>query len=221
MPSPVRRSRASVAGLGALAVLTLTGCELPDVSMSPSVTPSEGTAAASPSARPSPAPSPSPVAARATATRPSGDLDAGTLTRKLPAGSRSVVLDYWTDEDAAHWTADAAKSLRVSAHIELAEDDTVSVYGVERLMKVTRFAATVDDGSSRSVVAEDRGEFAVMPPYSYTTALILPPSPTGTSQLVLSVQFDLLVETEPGSGVFFRQTVLDSLRLPLTEELSQ
>jgi hypothetical protein len=27
------------------------------------------------------------------------------------------------------------------------------------------------------------------------------------------VQFDLLVETEPGSGSFFRQTVLDSVRL--------
>ncbi len=32
------------------------------------------------------------------------------------------------------------------------------------------------------------------------------------------MQFDLLVETEPGSGRYFRQTVLDSIVLPFLQE---
>ena len=32
----------------------------------------------------------------------------------------------------------------------------------------------------------------------------------------MSLQFDLLVETEPGSERYFRQTVMDTLVLPLT-----
>lgn len=206
---PFRRSRTAVAGLGALTLLTLTGCDLPDVTMSPSVsteaassTPAKRTAAAT--TAPAAATSPS---------RPSGDLDSGSLTRKLKAGSRSVVVDYWTDEDAADWTAGDAKTIQLAAHVEGG--------GTQHAIKVTRFVATVDDGKSRSEAAKDRGEFALTPPYSYTTALTLLPSPSATTELVLYVQFDLLVETEPGSEVFFRQTVLDTLRLPLSEEISQ
>jgi hypothetical protein len=213
---PFPRSRTAAAGLGALTLLALTGCDLPDVSMSPSVT-----AEAPSSAAAAPAAATTAAAAPVEPSRPSGDLDAGSLTRSLEAGSRSVVVDYWTDEDATTWSAAGTKALRIAAHVESGDEDLSGSYGVERLMKVTRFAATLDDGRTRSVITEDRGEFAIMPPYSYTTALTLPPSAPGTAELTLYVQFDLLVETEPGSEVFFRQTVLDSLRLPLTEEISQ
>jgi hypothetical protein len=39
------------------------------------------------------------------------------------------------------------------------------------------------------------------------------PMAEGTTEATLSLQFDLLVETEPDSGQFFRQTVLDTLTL--------
>jgi hypothetical protein len=208
-----RRSRAAaVAGLGAVAVLALTGCDLPDVTMSPSVTTAAATSSqAERSATPTTA-----AAAATTATTPrrrSGDLDSGSLTRSMKAGSRHVVVDYWTDEDAKDWSPEGTKTIQLAAHIEGG--------GTEHAIKVTRFVATVDDGESRTVAAEDRGEFALTPPYSYTTALTLLPSPSATTELVLYVQFDLLVETEPDSGVFFRQTVLDTLRLPLSEEDSR
>jgi hypothetical protein len=212
---PFPRSRTAAVGLGALSLLALTGCDLPDVSMSPSVS----TEAAS-SAPAAPAAVTTAAAAAVEPSRPSGDLDSGSLTRSLEAGSRSVVVDYWTDDDATTWTAADTKSVQISAHVESGDEDAAGTYGVQRLMKVTRFAATLDDGRTRSVVTEDRGEFAIMPPYSYTTALTLPPSPSATAELTLYVQFDLLVETEPGSEVFFRQTVLDTLRLPLSEESS-
>lgn len=49
------------------------------------------------------------------------------------------------------------------------------------------------------------------PPYSYTSALALPK--TAESASTLSIRFDLLLETAPGSGAFYRQTVLDTVAL--------
>lgn len=204
-----RRSRVAAAGLGALSLLALTGCDLPSVSMSPSVT-TGATASRAPAAEVAATTAPAAVTA---GSRRSGDLDSGSLTRSLDAGDRAVVVDYWTDEPASAWTADSTKTVQLAAHVEGGGD--------EHAIEVTRFVATVDDGSSRTVAAEDRGRFALTPPYSYTTALTLPPSPSATTELVLYVQFDLLVETEPYSEVFFRQTVLDTLRLPLSGEDSQ
>jgi hypothetical protein len=49
---------------------------------------------------------------------------------------------------------------------------------------------------------------------------LLPSSPRAGA-VTLYVQFDLLVETYTGSGQFYRQTVLDTLKLPLLQEASQ
>lgn len=191
----------------------LAGCSFPNVSMSPGVSMpgSASTSAAATSAAPSEAAVQ--AAARSTGsgpTRPSGALDAGTVTHKLAAGARTVVIDYWTDQDAKTWRARDPKTIQVAARLEGGV--------VQEAVKVTRFVATVDDGTNRTVAAEDRGEFMITQPFSYTTALSLLPSAAGTAALTLYIQFELLVETEPGSQQYFRQTVLDTLSLPLIEE---
>jgi hypothetical protein len=192
--------------LTAVAVTTLTGCTLPDVSMSPGVSTPEPSATSSSAPR-----TPRTVAAAAAEpVRPPGDLDTGSLTHKLPAGDRTVVIDYWTDETATEWTASDTKTVQVSAHLEDNAD--------EQTVLVTRFVTTADDGGSRTVVVEDRGEFALTPPFSYGTVLSLQPSGPDAELLTLYVQLELLVETEPDSGRYFRQTVLDSLVLPLIKE---
>jgi hypothetical protein len=196
---------------------TVTGsaaaCSLPDVSMSPGV---GGTAAAptTSAARSSAVPTPAtrPAAVTATAPRPSGALDTGSVTHSLPAGNRTVVIDYWTTQDATSWTALDPKTIQLAAHVEGG--------GTAEKVEVTRFAATADDGKTRTAVTEDRGEFVITPPFSYTTAVLLAPSAARTTTLTVYVQFDLLVETAPKSGTFFRQTVLDSLVLPLTPEVA-
>jgi hypothetical protein len=211
-----RRTRRGLAGLGVALTLAagLTGCTLPELGMSPDLT-DRVAAASTPTATPTPDADTTvaPAAAETTVSRPAGDLDSGSVTHAVPAGDRSVVVDYWTDELAAEWTATSAKTIQVAAHVE--GDDG------EEAIQVTRFAATADDGTSRVTVTEDRGEFVITPPFSYTTALSLAPSTPTATELTLYVQFDLLVETEPGSGAYFRQTVLDSISLPLLEEDSQ
>ncbi|RFU19573.1 hypothetical protein [Geodermatophilus marinus] len=209
MTTPVRRRARRPAGAALLvaAGTLLSGCTLPDVSMSPDL---RGDTAATTTAPERPAAAAAVAVADPAPTRPAGELDTGATTHTVPAGDRTLVVDWWTAEPAVEWRAAGTKGLQLSAHLEGGDDD------LEVL--VTRFAATADDGSTRTVVAEDRGEFALQPPYSYGTALVLTPSAADADRVTLSVQFDLLVETEPGSERYFRQTVLDSIVLPFLQE---
>jgi hypothetical protein len=203
----------------------VTGCSWPDVSMSPGVSAgdSAGSGAASEADAEKPAADEADAgteavaatseAAPETPARPAGDLDSGSLTHALAAGAQTVVIDYWAADDATTWTATGEKTVQLSAHVEGGAED------VEVL--VTRFVVTADDGTTRTVAAEDRGEFALMAPFSYSTAVSLPASSPTASSLSVHVQFDLLVETEPGSQRYYRQTVLDTLELPLLQEVSQ
>src|SRR3954453_21021578 len=207
-------SRRVRSGLGALGVATalaagVTGCSLPDVTMSPRISGHPSAAAAAPgSAAPATHAAAATSSAAGTPARAAGDLDSGSVTHSLPAGNRTVVIDYWTTKAATQWTAADTKTFQLSAHLE----------GGTAATKITRFGATVDDGRTRTTAVDDRGEFAFTPPFTYSTALNLAPSPSSVTGLTVYVQLDLLVETEPGSDQFFRQTVLDPLRLPLLEE---
>jgi hypothetical protein len=211
VPRPTPRSRPAAFAVGAALLAGLTGCEWPDVSMSPGIA-AEAAAeeTADPTADETVADETAAAATPSAPARPAGDLDSGSLTRTLPAGDRTVVIDYWTADEATTWTAAEDKTIQLAAHVEGGDADTEVL--------VTRFAATTDDGTSRTLAAEDRGEFALMPPFSYTTALSLPGTASPATALTVSVQFDLLVETEPGSERYFRQTVLDALELPLLQE---
>ncbi len=210
---PTTRARAAAFATGAVLLAGLTGCEWPDVSMSPALAAGAAGAAEAPDETPADETPAADTVAGTTppvADRTPGDLDTGSTTRTLPAGDRTVVLDYWTVDQAATWTAADDKSIQLAAHVEGGDPDTEVL--------ITRFAATADDGTTRILLAEDRGEFALMPPFSYTTSLTLTEAAPDATSLSVSVQFDLLVETEPGSERYFRQTVLDRLELPLLQE---
>ena len=205
-------ARRGAVALGAALTLgaLLSGCQLPDVGMSPGLA-----KAAETSAAPEPTAVAEPAAATPAPTTPArtaGDLDTGSVTHTVAAGDRDVVIDWWTDQVASEWTAADVKTIQLSAHVEggIAKQE----------IKVTRFAATADDGTARTSVTEDRGEFVLTPPFTYTSALNVAPSAATATELTVYVQFDLLVETATGSGEYFRQTVQDSIELPLVQEIS-
>lgn len=215
-PSARRRLRPAVlrAGVLLLSITALSACQLPDVSMSPSLAESSPTATRTSSPASSSAPAEEAVQAVApetpeVAVRASGELDVGSTTHVLAAGERQLVVDWWTDEQAAAWTASGTKTLQLSARLEGGDP------AEDLLVLVTRFTAVLDDGTARTQVEEDSGEFVIQAPYTYGTVLTLPPSAEGVTGLTVAVQFDLLIETEPDSQRYFRQTVLDSLVLPL------
>lgn len=128
------------------------------------------------------------------------DLAEGSTIHRLGAASHTLVVDYWTNESPAEWTPDSSPIINVSVKI-----DGESSPGAVR---VTRFNARVD--ALGVELTNDQGSFALEPPYAYTSGFALPANPSATSTTVLFT-IDLLTETEPDSGVFTRQTVLDTL----------
>lgn len=212
-----RRHRSAAAlGLAVTAAL-LTGCSAEEITRFTSMShvndlPGLGPVEVAREVEPEPVAEPETVVlARAVPELPPvpvrevGDLDTGSVTRQLNAGASSLVIDYWTTQNVGEWRADMTVPVQLSAHIEGAN-------GRNRI-KVTRFSATLQDATQRVKIAEDAGEFAIQPPFSYGTAVLVPPLAPTTPSALLSVQFDLLVETAPKSGQFFRQTVLDTVKL--------
>jgi hypothetical protein len=163
---------------------------------------------ASPSASASPS-----VAAATTAkavARASGPLDTGTATHVLKQGTFSVQMTYWTSDNAKLYTAGSLKTINVAAHIE----DTDSKHRIY----LSSFLVTQDDGTTRAQVTKDSGKFEVTPPYPYNTVVTVPAATEGATKLTLTVQLDLLVETAPKSGSYYRSTALDTLTLPLIKD---
>lgn len=187
--------------------LFLSGCSGEWASMSPSltakkpnlekvsqVTTPEPTATSTPSATP-------------TLVNPfaGGDLENGALKHERQVGDHSLVINYWTN-------GGTDPDVHLSAELKGADRD--------HAVKVTRFAASLDSSDGTSVpLADDQGEFVLTPPYSYTSALALPSQEAdpGRTSRTIDVRFDLLLETAPGSGAFYRQTVLDSVALDAAE----
>lgn len=198
-----RRVRLMVA---ALAVpLVLTGCSFQSLSMSPNL-PSSTNASAAPAAHVAAlSRTGQPAATQAPSVR--GALATGSLAHTLAIGAKSLVVHYWTSQNVATWTSDENVAIQLAAHMQ--GGDT------QHRILLTRFKATVtvDDNAAVTVLADDSGRFVLTPPYSYGSAIVIPAQPAGARAAAVNVQFDLLIETVPGSGQYYRQTVLDSFLL--------
>jgi hypothetical protein len=195
---------------GSIGLATLVaGCSVPHVASMSSNRPTPKSSLAPKSAAPTAKPSAtaSPVAATkvaATLATPGGDLANGSLTRYLDAGSRKLVVNYWTSQDPAQWTASRSTVVDLAAHIENGDKD--------HAVLVSDFNATLDDGTSVTTLVDDKGAFTLTPPYAYSSALVLRAHPGATSATVI-LKYDLLIQTAPGLMAYFRQTVIDTIHI--------
>ena len=182
---------------------SLSGCE----SLQKLTSSSKPLAGSKPTSSPSATAAPTATVAVTEPARASGALDTGTVTHRLKQGNFSVKLTYWTSDNAKLYAAESVKTVNVAAHIE----DT----GNKHRITISTFQVIQDDGTNRTVAATDNGEFDVTPPYPYNTVVSLPAATAGATSLTLSVRLDLLVETAPKAGSYYRSTALDTLTLPL------
>lgn len=197
-------------------VLTVSGCSLPGLpgpTGAPAPAPVAEQAAAvtpAPVAEPTPPPAPAPKPAPKPAPAPKpvpvkvvpNDLADGSTSHSLGAAGNHLLVDYWTTENAAMWTAESSPIIQLSAKVAGAIDG--------RTIKITRFNARVD--ALKAVLANDTGDFAIDDPNSYSSAVVVPGNPgADTTRIVFT--FDLLTETGYGTGIFTRQTVMDSLTI--------
>ena len=204
------RRRLSAAGLPVLVlgtVLAVSGCSVPglpgptgappvqQVAVVDTSIPAAGTGASQDSTS-----NEAPAPAAPNWVPVTGDLSRGSVTHSLGAAAHNLIVNYWMTDDAAALTPDDAPIIRLSAHIDGAPDGNA--------IKVTRFNARVD--ALGTVLANDQGDFAVQPPYSYSSGVVVPANPSARSTQILFT-FDLLTETAPGTGIYTRQTVLDTV----------
>lgn len=203
------RMRGAVA-LAVTAALTLTGCSLPNLSMSSHR--SKAKASASPRATSAPssvgqAASATPTPAVAAPVRPAGVLDTGSVTHKVAVGAFWAVIVYYTADNAKLYRDSSTKTIRLAAHIEgAAKTQTILV---------NDFVATADDGITRSIIKHDPRSFAITPPQSYNSVVTVPATADKSAELTLIVELDFSVETTPTSHLYAAQTALDSITVPL------
>jgi hypothetical protein len=126
-------------------------------------------------------------------------------------GTRALLVHYWT-------SAAARDVIQLSATVRGDRKHTI---------QATRFAAslattTTGEPPDTRQLIDDRGQFVMTPPYSYTTSIEVPEAARDAATvttvrsapgLTLSIRLDLLIETSPGSGAYFRQSVADDVRL--------
>ena len=214
-PVPGRRFRTAALAASILTLpVLLSGCSTEWASMSPSLSVkkpnlesvanvSTATPTATPTSTATATATPAPTTTGTTADPfAGGELAAGSVKHTQPVGDHSLVISYWTDGTTGE--------VHLSATLKGADQ--------KHAVKVTRFAASLDSSDGTDVsLADDQGEFVLTPPYSYTSALAVP-DPTATAGVTrtIDVRFDLLLETAPGSGAFYRQTVLDTVALNAT-----
>lgn len=141
------------------------------------------------------------------APAPVNELAEGSTSHRLGAASHTLILDYWTNQNPAEWTPESSPIINVSLKIDGGPDSAA--------VRVTRFNARVD--ALGVELTNDQGSFALEPPFAYTSGFALPANPGEKSTTVLFT-IDLLTETAPGSGVFTRQTVLDTLTIGYPEK---
>jgi hypothetical protein len=223
LTTPARRKRhATGAALSILAfttALTLSGCSIPGlpgptgapatgqpadlVSVSATTPTAAATQPAATVATPVTAPAPPPRKAPVPVWKPvRGDLASGSKTHRLGAAAHTLIIDYWTTEDPSAWSPDSSPIINLNARIGGASTGEA--------VKVTRFNARVD--ALGAVLANDTGSFAIDPPYAYSSGVVVPANPKATSTKIVFT-IDLLTETAPGTGIFTRQTILDSLTI--------
>jgi hypothetical protein len=213
MANVIRRRRAAHAArrplpgkalpvIAIAAALTLSGCAVPGLpgpTGAPSEQPVQQAAAVTPVPDTPPTPTPAPVPVRVPVPN---DLASGSASRHLGAAGNQLIVDYWTNENTSSWTSASSPIIQISAKVAGDVDG--------KAVKITRFNARVD--ALNTVLANDTGDFAIGTPQSYSSAILVPAHPGADSTRIV-LTFDLLTETAPGTGVFTRQTVMDSLTL--------
>jgi hypothetical protein len=214
-PVPPSRTKWRLLGPAALAatiVCTLTACSIPNLSMSsagPKAKTSSTVSQPTPvAATPTPAAITSkPATVAVAAVRPTGDLDTGTVTHKVPVGAFSAVIVYYTADNAKLYRDSSTKTVRIAVHLEGAD--------AARTILVNNLVATADDGITRTIVKRDARSFAITPPQSYNSVLTIPATTNQSTAVTLVVELDFSVQISPTSKLYAAQTALDNITLPL------
>lgn len=216
-----KKKRIALAAAGALVMLTMTGCSAADVlgitqaqaaldavaeEQKPSAEPTaeESAESATDAASEETAPDPTPAAqatenALVALQAPTGDLASGSVAHTIPAGSGTVHLNYWTNQNPAEWTND----LSVPVYLNV----TIGDAGPKARYTINAFSAKTTEAQ----LVSDIGNYEITPPFSYFTTIVV--GPTASDSLELIVEMEISMETAEGTGDYTKVRVADKLTI--------
>jgi hypothetical protein len=137
-----------------------------------------------------------------------GELDTGSASHALTVNGVQLVLNYWSDQDAAEWTPSSQGTINASVQVQGLQPGIIA--------RVTSFQVVAPPSGPRahnSILVNDAGEFVVGAPYSYGSAFVMPDYVAGTKLVTLHIYVALEIETKPESGAYTRQSVVDTLQV--------
>ena len=146
--------------------------------------------------------SPSPAAAHRAAKVTPNIFTPGTVSHTVRFGAQALTIKYYTVGGPA-WDGSAPVPVQFSAHVEGSDG--------KHTLKISTFVSTFTAGSVTTMVGKDQGPFVITPPFSYGGVFTVPS--TRATVGTVTNEFTLLVETTPKSGQFFRDTIIDTLKL--------
>jgi hypothetical protein len=199
-----------------LVCATLAACGPPpwEVAAQQSASPA---ASRTPSITPKPKPKPTPTPTAEAPEPFPNDLRKGSLKRRLTAGNVEVSINYWSTLDMAGWTPGASKPLNLSASAAFTDDSEQDIYLSEA--KVAIDAVDADDQAKAVDPLVDKAKvdpgYLITAPTSYGQVFTLPAVPAGSRGLVLTITYELLVQTAPDVKRYSRQAAVDRLEIAL------
>lgn len=194
-----RSTRAAVGLLLVVAATILSACSVPGVTAQKAKSSSSSSSPAK--ATPTAVSPRTPTVHRAAKVTPN-IFAPGTVSHTVTFGDQALTIKYYTVGGPA-WDGRAPVPVQFSAHVEGSDG--------KHTLKISTFVSTFTAGSVTTTVGKDQGPFVITPPFSYGGAFTVPS--TRATVGTVTNEFTLLVETAPKSGQFFRDTVIDSLKL--------
>lgn len=152
------------------------------------------------------------------ATADRNDLSKGSAARTLKTGDVSVAVKYWSSLPVEQWTADVVKPLNVSVSATMDDKSKKKIY----LSKVTVYPTIegADEAGDPPPPLVDEATvkpgYVITSPYSYGQLFAVPPLAAGTTRLMLTINYEILVQTTPTSKSYAKQAASDVLMIAIT-----
>ena len=147
------------------------------------------------------------------------DLTSGSLERTLQAGAVSADLTYWSTLGMDQWFAGAVKPISLSLVTEVEPADGQRVFLQRAVMTAVPANATevLDPLTEQVDAATVAPGYLVLDPYSYSQTFNVGPVPEAATFVTLRFNFDFLVETEPESDEYAKQTATDTVVVAIAQ----
>ena len=162
-------------------------------------------------------PSPASSSSSGKVTTIVNELAGGTTIHQVSAGDIGLTINYYSELNMAKWTASANKPVSLSLKASYNGPKKQRVY----LASLTETTQVNGPKGALTAPAPFADQSTVTPgylirsPYTYSQTVILPALDPKATSVTLTFTYALLLQAEPGSKTYAKQTAVDTLTVAI------